>query len=232
MIAIRCLLVGSLILLATVHGETQARSALELVVSSYGILPPAFIAPLAGPAMDLLLVGRTASVQLNVTVVNSGEFTRVLTTPRQAINVVVRTFPDKRTVDIPTVAVSGPVRIFGSTATPVTWDAQMPLAALESLKWTVDLQLQSVPPGIYLLEVVLPATDGNGAEIARRAPSVWLEIRDGQNDQTAAEIALRAWVRLVGEGRLAEALEVATDATMRFPNSVALHTSSAISTND
>jgi len=36
----------------------------------------------------------------------------------------------------------------------------MPLAALESLKWTVDLQLQSVPPGIYLLEVVLPATDG------------------------------------------------------------------------
>jgi len=108
----------------------------------------------------------------------------------------------------------------------------MPLAALESLKWTVDLQLQSVPPGIYLLEVVLPATDGNGAEIARRAPSVWLEIRDGQNDQTAAEIALRAWVRLVGEGRLAEALEVATDATMRFPNSVALHTSSAISTND
>jgi hypothetical protein len=57
MIAIRCLLVGSLILLATVHGETQARSALELVVSSYGILPPAFIAPLAGPATDLLLVG-------------------------------------------------------------------------------------------------------------------------------------------------------------------------------
>ena len=51
-----------------------------------------------------------------------------------------------------------------------------------------------------------------------------LEIRDGQNDQTAAEIALRAWVRLVGEGRLAEALEVATDATMRFPNSVVLHT--------
>jgi len=57
--------------------------------------------------------------QLHVTVVNSGEFTRVLTTPRRAINVVVRTFPDNGTVDIPTVAVSGPVRIFGGNATPV-----------------------------------------------------------------------------------------------------------------
>ena len=52
----------------------------------------------------------------------------------------------------------------------------MPLAALESLKWTVDLQLQSVPPGIYLLEVVLPATDGNGAEIARRVPLSLIHI--------------------------------------------------------
>jgi hypothetical protein len=223
MTMIRRLLVASLIVFATVHGATQAPSALHLVVNSYGIGPPVFIAPLATPATDLLLVGEPAVFQLHVTVVNTGEARRVLTTPRQTLDMIVRSFPDKRTIDIPRPAVSGPVRAFGVSRTPVTWDAQMPLAAGESLEWTVDLQLHSVPPGVYMLEVILPASDDNGAEILRRAPWVGLEIRDLQGDQMAAEIAIRAAARRVHERRLAEALEIAADATVRFPDSVVLH---------
>lgn len=224
MTGIRSLLVASFILLATVHGDTEAPSALHLVVNSYGFMPPAFIAWPASPATDLLLVGEGPVFQMQVTVINTGESTRVLTVPRPKLNVVVRTFPDKQMIGIPTPIVTGPVRVYETSTTSVTWDPQMPLAARESLEWTVDLQLQSVPPGVYLMEVVLPATDDNGAKITRRAPWVGLEIRDGQDDQTEAEITLRTGLRLVHEDRLAEALEVAADATMRFPNNVVLHT--------
>src|SRR5262245_19399746 len=212
----RHLLVASLVLLATIHAETQAPSALHLVVNSYGVDPPAFIDPLAGPATDLLLVEEPSVFQLHVTVVNTGEFTRVLTTSRQTLNVVVRTFPDRQTINIPRPGVSGPIRAFGASRTPVTWDPQMPLAAGESLEWTVDLDLQSVPPGVYLLEVVVPATDDNGAEILRRAPWVGLEIRDGHSDQMAVEIAVRAAAGRLHD-RLAEALEVTTDAGDAVP---------------
>jgi len=220
---VRRLVVASLILLAPVCGETQAPSPLDLVANSYGFMPPLFIAPPPGPATDLLLVGETPVFQMHVTVVNTGEFTRVLNAPRRNLNVVVRAFPDKQLIDIPRPIVSGPVRVYESTMS-VTWDPLMRLAARESLEWTVDLQLQSVPPGIYVLEVVLPATDDNGANITRRASWVGLEIREGQDDRTAAEIALRTRLRLVHEGRLTEALDVATDATVRFPNSAVLHT--------
>jgi len=71
--------------------------------------------------------------------------------------------------------------------------------------------------------VALPATDDTGAPISPRASAVGLDVRKDQSDQAAAEMAVRATVRMIHEQRLPEAMELARDATVRFPNSVVLH---------
>jgi len=220
MTTIRAVFVAFLVVLATIRGNAQGPSPLRLLVSSYGILPPAYIAPPPSPAFDYLLVGESPVFQLNVRVVNDGQFTRVLDAPRRTLNVIVQTFPGKQTIDVPMPDVSGPVRVFGTGSTAVAWDEHMPLAPREYLEWTVKLQVESLQPGIYSIEAILPSSDDTGREIVRGASAIYIEIRNDPSEEAANEMALRAAVRLLGANRLSEALAVAADATMRFPNSV------------
>src|SRR5262245_49970515 len=70
MTTIRAVLVTFLAVLATIHGNAQGPSPLRLLVSSYGLMPPAYIAPPPSPATNYLLVGESPLFQLNVRVVN------------------------------------------------------------------------------------------------------------------------------------------------------------------
>jgi len=220
MTTIRAVLVTFLAVLATIHGNAQGPSPLRLLVSSYGLMPPAYIAPPPSPATNYLLVGESPLFQLNVRVVNGGEFTQVLNAPSRTLNMLVRTFPGKQTIDVPPPDVSGPARVFGTGSTAVAWDEHMPLAPREYLEWTIELQLQALTPGIYSIEAILPGSDDTGREILRAAPAIYVEIRDDPSEQAATEMAVRAPLRLLGANRLPEALEAATDAVRRFPTSV------------
>jgi tetratricopeptide (TPR) repeat protein len=175
------------------------------------------------PADYLILIGEPPIVRLNVKVANTSDAAHNLVSPERTISVMIETFPDRQRVEIPTPTVPSPARVFGSSEALVSWDERLLLAADEHLKWMVDLNLDSLPPGIYFISVVVSGTDENGNRVQPVAPGVYIEVRDSADANAAKEIALREVIRLSMNERRDEAIQAALRTIARYPDSALAH---------
>lgn len=211
-----------ILLMMCVSAEARV-SPLVLLVSMPESIGTSYVAPPTDPADYLILIGEPPIVRLDVKVVNTSDAAHNLVSPERTISVMIETFPDKQRVEIPTPTVPSPARVFGSSEALVSWDERLLLAADEHLKWMVDLNLDSLPPGIYFISVLVSGTDENGTRVQPVAPGVYIEVRDSADANAAKEIALREVIRLSMNERRDEAIQAALRTIARYPDSALAH---------
>jgi hypothetical protein len=220
---LRAVLSICLLQLGVVAVPAEPLSPLHLLVSVPQEIGTVYIAPPKQPATNLLLIGEPTILQLQISVLNDSESSREMISLRRTVDIAVHAFPDRRVVTVPRSEASSAVRVFATGQVPVQWSARMALAPHEQLRWTMPVDLSAVSPGIYLIEVLIAATDDNGLPMTRWAPGMYVEIRDDHSAEAAKEIAVRAAVRLNMADRQLDALDAALRAVAQYPNSVAAY---------
>jgi len=210
----------SVALMSQVIASAQGVSPLEVVMNDTHSIPTAYVAPPMLPATYLMFIGEELRPHLEITLVNSSDETQRFITAQRNVGLVLRSYPEGRSLDVPNFDVPQPEEVLEGTRRPVRWDDEMVLAPHEQLLWTLDLGLPVIGPGIYAIELALRGTDENRRLITQRASTVYIEVRRPTTNAEQKEIAVRSVVRFELQGRRNEALEAAIRAVQQHPESV------------
>ena len=169
----------------------------------------------------LIYTGEPFSLKIDI--VNQSDAPATISYEGPNAGFVFRTTKDGMPFSIPITVSNSPSRLSAATLQAESWTGQMMLSPREMARWTADMAVEKLPPGLYQVDVeVLGTVEGQRGEyrgaVRRHVPLQRFEIR-AQTPDAAEELALRRAMRLVLAREPQEAEAALLTMISRFPNS-------------